>query len=216
MTDPDLKKRADRVFPEWSHADWFEEILSESSLLSVPAGETLLKMDSWDRVVPLVLSGAIKVLRVDDEGHELYLYHITPGESCAMTLKSILSNEKNQVKAVTVEASTFLAIPEKQVRMLYKSDKNFMNFVFNTFQMRFEELLSTLDQVAFQRVDHRLITLLKERMEAIDQKILKITHQELADELNSSREVVSRLLKQMEKSGMVKLGRNKIKIIDLL
>ncbi|MDX1670744.1 MAG: Crp/Fnr family transcriptional regulator [Balneolaceae bacterium] len=216
MENRELKTLAERTFPEWSRTDWFEEIIAKNSLLKVPSGETLLKMNSWDRVVPLVLQGAIKVLRVDDEGRELYLYHITAGESCAMTLKSILTNEKNRVKAVTVEDTTFLAIPEKQVRTWYRSDKKFMNFVFSTFQQRFEELLNTLDQVAFQRVDRRLISLLQERAEATGRDSIRITHQELADELNSSREVVSRLLKQLEKKGMVQLGRNQIEILDLL
>ena len=155
-------------------------------------------------------------MREDSEGHELYLYHIQRGESCAMTLNSTLSREYSRVKAVTLEKTKLLAVPVQKIRDWYESDPVFRTFVLKTYQQRFDELLDTLDQVAFEQIDRRLIRLLKERSEVMERKILKITHQELADELNSSREVISRLLKQMEKKGMVELGRNRIKIIELM
>ncbi|MFH5885927.1 Crp/Fnr family transcriptional regulator [Halalkalibaculum sp. DA3122] len=204
------------IFPDLSNSTAFRQYAHKHEPKELPEQTTLLNLGSPIQVVPFVLDGAIKVMRDDREGHELYLYHIQPGESCAMTLTSTLSRERSQVKAVTLETTTLLAVPVDTINDWYRSDPVFRNFVLSTFQQRFEELLDILDQVAFQQIDQRLARFLQDRSSALERNILHITHQELAYELNSSREVISRLLKQMEKKGMVELGRNRIKIIDLV
>ncbi|MDR8393779.1 Crp/Fnr family transcriptional regulator [Aliifodinibius sp. S!AR15-10] len=211
MTDEFLS-----VFSKFNKSKEALHFIERSSFKELPEQSELLHIGAPIQVVPFVLDGAVKVLRQDDAGHELFLYHIHPGESCAMTLTSTLSREKSQVKAVTLEKTKLVAMPVSEVHHWYSSDPVFREFVLATFQQRFEELLKMLDQIAFQQIDSRLQQLLAERSEALERKILHITHQELAEELNSSREVVSRLLKQMEKNGMVELGRNRIKIIDLV
>ncbi|MDX1617402.1 MAG: Crp/Fnr family transcriptional regulator [Balneolaceae bacterium] len=204
------------VFTLLAESDFATKHINEDRAVELSEGEELLNIGSPINVVPFVLSGTVRVMREDSEGHELYLYHIQRGESCAMTLNSTLSREYSRVKAVTLEKTKLLAVPVQKIRDWYESDPVFRTFVLKTYQQRFDELLDTLDQVAFEQIDRRLIRLLKERSEVMERKILKITHQELADELNSSREVISRLLKQMEKKGMVELGRNRIKIIELM
>lgn len=204
------------VFTLLADSEYVKNKLEESRIVELSEEEQLLNIGSPIRVVPFVLSGTVRVMREDSEGHELYLYHIKPGESCAMTLNSTLSREYSRVKAVTLEKTKLLAVPVQKIRNWYESDPLFRKFVLQTYQQRFDELLDMLDQVAFEQIDKRLKRLLKDRSQALERTILKITHQELADELNSSREVVSRLLKQMEKKGMVELGRNRIKIIDLV
>lgn len=204
------------IFSEFNKSQHLQEYIDQSQVKELPGQAELLHVGSSITVVPFVLDGAIKVLRDDRQGHELYLYHIRPGESCAMTLNSTLSRERSQVKAVTLEKTRLLAVPVKVIKDWYASDPVFRDFVLSTFQQRFEELLTTLDQVAFRQIDTRLAHLLKDRSEALERRILHVTHQELAEELNSSREVVSRLLKQMEQKGLVELGRNRIKLIDLL
>ncbi len=204
------------VFPRFTDSNEVEKYIEQSNVLEISKNSELLNFGSIIRVVPFVLDGAVKVMRDDREGHELYLYHIHPGESCAMTLNSTLSREKSQVKAITLEKTKLLAVPVQVIHKWYQSDPVFRNFVLTTYQQRFQELLQTLDQVTFQHIDTRLNRLLRDRSQALDRKTLRITHQELADELNSSREVISRLLKQMESKGMVELGRNRIKIIDLM
>lgn len=204
------------VFPGFKQSRKIEPYIEQSKFLELAEDTELLHVGAPIHVVPFVLEGTIKVLREDRQGHELYLYHIKPGESCAMTLNNTLSRERSQVKAVTLEKTKLLAIPIKVIQDWYASDSVFRDFVLSTFQQRFEELLTTLDQVAFRQIDTRLVQLLKDRSNALERSILNVTHQELAEELNSSREVISRLLKQMEKKGMVELGRNRIKIIHLM
>ncbi|MDX1637714.1 MAG: Crp/Fnr family transcriptional regulator [Balneolaceae bacterium] len=204
------------IFSGFKRSSEVQKFVDESQVTELPEQTELLNFGSPINVVPFVLDGAIKVMRDDREGHGLYLYHIQPGESCAMTLSSTLSRERSQIKAVTLEKTTLLAVPVSQIHRWYEQDPVFRDFVLSTFKQRFEELLSTLDQVAFQQIDKRLNQLLRDRSQALERNILHVTHQELADELNSSREVISRLLKQMEKNGMVELGRNRIKIIELM
>lgn len=204
------------VFTLFGDSEYAKDHVEESRIMELPQSKELLNIGSPISVVPFVLKGTVRVMREDSEGHELYLYHIQPGESCAMTLNSTLSREYSRVKAVTLEDTRLLAVPVREIRDWYESDPVFRKFVLKTYQQRFDELLQTLDQVAFEQIDKRLTRLLKARSEVLKRNILKVTHQELADELNSSREVISRLLKQMEQKGMVELGRNRIKIIDLV
>ncbi|MDX1585093.1 MAG: Crp/Fnr family transcriptional regulator [Balneolaceae bacterium] len=199
-------------FPSLHAAGSGDILLKESTVTEVEKGAVILNKNQVIRHIPLLLEGTIKVLRIDDKGNELYLYHIHPGESCAVTLKAFLARETSLIKAIAVEKSRLMLVPDAIVRKIYRTDSAFLNFILNTYQNRFEELIMLIDQVAFHRVDERLLTLLRERSEALEQKVLQMTHQQLADELNTSREVVSRLLKQMEKRGMVSLGRNKIEI----
>jgi len=205
---PLFKKR----FPSLHAAVSGDTLMRESTVAEVDKGTVILNKNQIIRHIPLLLEGTIKVLRIDDEGNELYLYHIHPGESCAVTLKAFLAREKSLIKAIAVEKSQLMLVPDVIVRNIYRNDSVFLNFILNTYQNRFEELIMLIDQVAFHRVDERLLTLLRERSEALQRKVLQMTHQQLADELNTSREVVSRLLKQMEKRGILALGRNKIEI----
>jgi len=206
----------EEIFKLLAQSEYVKRYIRESRPLELHEDEQLLNIGSPITVVPFVMDGSVRVMREDEEGHELYLYHIQPGESCAMTLNSTLSREYSRVKAVTLEKTRLVAVPVRIIREWYGSDPVFRTFVLKTYQQRFDELLDTLDQVAFEQIDRRLIQLLKARSEVLDRAILNVTHQELADELNSSREVISRLLKQMEKKGMLELGRNRIKIIDLV
>lgn len=205
---PVFKKR----FPSLYSAASGDKLLKESTFTKVEQGAVILNKNQIIRQIPLLLEGTIKVLRVDGAGNELYLYHIHPGESCAVTLKAFLAKEKSLIKAVAVEKCSLMLVPDVLVRKIYRSDSVFLNFILSTYQNRFEELILLIDQVAFHRIDERLLNLLKERSEALDRKKLEMTHQQLADELSTSREVVSRLLKQMEKRGLLILGRNKIEI----
>jgi CRP/FNR family transcriptional regulator len=203
-------------FPSLYSANSSDLLLENSTIKSVDKDAVILKLNQVIRYVPMLLEGTVKVLRIDKDGNELFLYHILPGESCAVTLKAFIAREKSLIKAVAVEESKLMLVPDNLVRKIYQRDSVFLNFILDTYHRRFEELLLLIDQVAFQRVDKRLLQLLKERSEALERNILEITHQQLADELNTSREVVSRLLKQMENKDLLALGRNKIEIISPL
>ncbi len=173
-------------------------------------GEIIMNENSYIRAIPIVLTGSIRVMRVDEEGREILLYYIRPGESCIMSFLGGIHSETSKVKAVAEEDVEILFIPIEKAGMLIKENSEWLDYIFRLYHKRFEELLSVVNEVAFKKMDDRILHFLKEKQKLIGSNEITITHQELSEELGTSRVVVSRLLKQMEGEGMVKLGRNKI------
>lgn len=173
-------------------------------------GEIIMNENSYIRAIPIVLTGSIRVMRVDEEGREILLYYIRPGESCIMSFLGGIHSETSKVKAVAEEDVEILFIPIEKAGMLIKDNSEWLDYIFRLYHKRFEELLSVVNEVAFKKMDDRILHFLKEKQKLTGSNEIAITHQELSEELGTSRVVVSRLLKQMEGEGMVKLGRNKI------
>lgn len=192
-----------------------EQWASEATVQTVPAKTAILEVGSYIRAIPFVISGAVKVIREDEEGNELYLYHILHGESCAVTLATFLSNGKSKVRAETVEETELMTVPSDTFRNWVKRYPELHQFVLQTYHQRFDELITTLDSVAFQNVDQQLARFLKERSKALGTHRLELTHQAIAYELNTSREVISRLLKKLENDGAIRLGRNRVELVQL-
>lgn len=164
--------------------------------------------------VPIVLKGSIRVLREDREGKEIFLYHLYPGQTCAMSLTCCQSGKESQVKAICEDDCELLLIPVEQIEnwFIYPEWKAYISSNYNN---RFEELLQVIDLVAFHHMDKQLLHYLEERTKALGTRILEITHQQIADELHSHREAISRLLRLMEQKGQVKLGRNSVEVLTL-
>jgi CRP/FNR family transcriptional regulator len=162
--------------------------------------------------MPLLFKGQLRVLREDADGHELLIYYIRPGETCAMSLTCCSGNAVSNVRAVAEEDTELLLLPIQIIDEWTTKYPSFKSFILKTYQKRFEELLNTIDSIAFHNLDDRLTQLLKQKSEKEGSE-LKTTHQELANQLNSSREVISRLLKQMERKGKIQMGRNKITLL---
>jgi len=197
-------------FPDIYEPDARAAILSESQIMELKAGDVLLEIGSNIRIIPLVLSGLIKILREDTDGNELLLYYVEPGETCAMSLTCCSGDSTSTVRAVTEEDTVILAVPVRRMDSWTEQFKSWKTFVLLTYQRRFEELLKAIDAVAFQKLDDRLVLLLQEKSRMQGSESINTTHQEIANELHSSREVISRLLKKLEKDGKLALGRNKI------
>jgi CRP/FNR family transcriptional regulator, anaerobic regulatory protein len=176
-------------------------------------GEVLLNENVYIKGVPLVMSGSIKVVRTDDIEREILLYNIRAGESCIMSFLGGLHNEKSKIKAIAEEESEILFIPTDKVIVLIKEYPEWLNYIFRLYHKRFEELLEVVNAIAFKKLDERLLNLIKKKCEANQSRTLHETHEELANELGTSRVVVSRLLKQLEEQGVLKLGRNKITLL---
>lgn len=176
-------------------------------------GEIIMNENSYIRAIPIVLTGSIRVMRVDEEGREILLYYIRPGESCIMSFLGGIHSETSKVKAVAEEDVEILFIPIEKAGMLIKNNSEWLDYIFRLYHKRFEELLSVVNEVAFKKMDDRILHFLKEKQKLTGSNEIAITHQELSEELGTSRVVVSRLLKQMEGEGMVKLGRNKILLV---
>lgn len=190
-----------------------EEISQYGQLKKFPAGSVIQQEDSYIKAIPLVLNGSLKVMRTDPQGHEMLLYYITPGESCIMSFLGGIHNETSKVKAIVEEDAEILFIPVEKASEWVKKFPEWSDFIFRLYHKRFEELLTAVNAIAFQKLDSRLLQLLRQKAELYQSKEIKITHQQLADELGTAREAVSRVIKQMENEGLVKLARNKITIL---
>lgn len=204
-----------RRFPDLNETNLVDEVLKESQLIEVPAGQSLMEPHHMVKFIPLVLTGRVKVLRVTEEGEELFLYFLNPGDTCALTFSCGVNNNNSIVRAVAVDDAEVLAVPMRMMPLLMSEFKNWYRFVVNTFNHRYEELINTLDSVAFHKMDERLIDYLAKHLATSRTNELHLSHQQIAQELNTSREVISRLLKKMEKDGMVELGRNRIVVSNL-
>lgn len=187
-----------------------EEVSAYGQLKKFPAGSVIQQEDSYIKAIPLVLKGSLKVMRTDINGQEILLYYITPGESCIMSFLGGIHNETSKVKAIVEEDAEILFIPVEKASEWVKKFPEWADFIFRLYHKRFEELLTAVNAIAFQKLDTRLLQLLKQKAELYRSNEIKITHQQLADELGTAREAVSRVMKQMENEGLVQLFRNKI------
>ncbi len=176
-------------------------------------GVELLRTGQFIKVVPIVLQGSLRVLREDESGRELLLYFIRPGESCIMTLFAVRQNKPSMVRAVVDEPVELLLLPVEMVYRDLGSHRDWVDFTFSLFQQRYEELLGIINDIAFNRVDDRLLDLLRTRSQLSPNREINATHQQLADELGSAREVVSRLLKKLESEGIIETARGRIRFI---
>lgn len=187
-----------------------EKLEQYGSVKVYKEGEIIMNENSYIRAIPIVTSGSIKVMRVDEEGREILLYYIRPGESFIMSFLGGLHREASKVKAIAEEDVEILFIPIDKAAELLRENSEWLDYIFRLYHKRFEELLAVVNEVAFKKMDERILHYLKEKAKLNNSKEISITHQELADELGTARVVVSRLLKQMEAEGLVQLGRNKI------
>jgi CRP/FNR family transcriptional regulator len=201
-----------QVFPDIYERETVEAILEIGKLKKIRADDWMLDIGDPILYMPLLLKGQLRVLREDAEGRELLIYYIRPGETCAMSLICCSGNAVSNVRAVAEEDSELLLLPIQIIDEWTTKYPSFKSFILKTYQHRFEELLNTIDSIAFHNLDDRLSQLLKQKSEKEGSE-LKTTHQELANQLNSSREVISRLLKQMERKGKIQMGRNKITLL---
>lgn len=188
--------------------------LKESGILKqLKVGEILLSENAYIKSIPIVLSGALRVIRMEEDGREILLYYIKPGESCIMSFLGGIQDETSKVKAEVVENAEVLFVSVEKSALLMKEHPEWLAFIFRLYHQRFEELLEVINAIAFKKVDERLLTLLEMKKDLLDSNIIPITHEQLANELGTARVVVSRLLKQLEENGKVILGRNKISLI---
>lgn len=192
-----------------------QEIEQIGSLKHVKEGDKLIEIGEYLRSMPLLVSGAIKILREDDDGDELLLYFLERGDTCAMSLTCCLGHNKSEIRAIAELDTTLVMIPVQKMEEWLGKYKSWRNFVLANYHSRLMEMLETIDGIAFMNMDGRLVKYLKEKQKIGGGSIINSTHQEIAYELNTSRVVISRLLKKLETLGKIKLNRNSIKIISL-
>ena len=189
-----------------------EEIVEHGTVKEVKAGETLLKVGQTIRSTMLIIDGLVKLFREDDEGKEFFIYHLDAGQACSLSMVCAAKHETSEVLAKALTDATVLAIPLEYMDQWMSKYKSWYQFVITSYRNRFEELLKTIDAIAFTGMDERLEYYLEKQVEKLGNN-LKITHQEIANDLNSSREVISRLLKKMEAKGLLTIHRSSIEWI---
>ncbi len=201
-------------FPELTERELLAEISQVGRIVKLKADDKIMDYGGIIQNMPLLTSGSLKILRLDEHGNELILYYLQPGETCAMSLTCCLTAQKSEIRAVAEEEATLIMLPAQLMDSWMLKYPSWKNFVMNTYRARFEELLNTIDSIAFHKMDERLWQYLIDKSTINNTHTLETTHQKIADELNSTREVISRLLKQLEKQGKIKLGRNRITIVN--
>jgi CRP/FNR family transcriptional regulator len=190
-----------------------EEIISIGRLKKISAGQTLMGPENQSNEIPIVLTGLLKVMRQDLNGEEMFLYYLEGGETCAMSITCCMDGKKTNYKVIAEEDSTIWMIPNEHMDSWVTKYPSFRRFVFTSYQQRFEELLLTIDSVVFQNMDGRLFKYLIDTQEATGSFEINKTHEQIAKELNTSRVVISRLLKTLEKEGKIEQHRNRIEIL---
>lgn len=196
-----------------SSPELIEKLYQHSMRKNYEAGSTILNENAYIRAIPIVTKGSIRVIRTEEDGREILLYYIKAGESCIMSFLGGLHNETSKVKAEVEEDAEILFLPIDKVTLFIKEYPQWLDYIFRLYHKRFEELLDIVNAIAFKKVDERLLALLLKKSELTRSDTIQVTHEQLANELGTARVVVSRLLKQLEDSGAVQLGRNKITLI---
>lgn len=187
-----------------------EELDRVGQLREVQANEIILHVGDHLAMIPIVLRGTVKVSRENDDGDELLLYYIESSDTCAMTLQCSTLNTKSEVRAVAMEHSTLLMIPVEMMEKWMQHYKSWRQYIIQSYYSRLMEMMETVDAIAFMRLDERLLKYLIDQAKLMGSLEINHTHQHIAEDLHSSRVVISRLLKQLEKRGTIRLYRNKI------
>lgn len=203
----------DQLFSLFTFEKELLDEIEHSEIIEINPGTVILKENEFIKVIPLVLEGSIKLRKLDPSGREIIFYHIEPGESCILSITSCLNDKESQAEAIIEKKTRLIVVEADKVRLWMDRFPTWRKFVVNLYYTRMAELMTLLDLLIFKSVDARLIQHLKEN--AVNNE-LETTHQQLAGELGTAREVISRLLKQMEKDQMISLERGKIKIIKPL
>ncbi len=178
--------------------------------MHLEAGSVMLEPGGYVKFIPLIVKGSIKVFRQGSDGGEILLYYVYPLETCAVSLTCCVANQKSNVKVNAEEDTTLLSVPISKSDDWFARFPSWKQFIMKTYSHRFDELLRAIDGIAFHKVDERLYNYLLEKSSLLKSPLIQVSHQQIAEELNTSREVISRLLKQLEGRGLLTMGRNKL------
>ena len=196
----------------FTDASLLMEIKQYARVKHVAGGTVLMKPGDEVNFVPIVESGALRIIRENEDGKEIFLYHLYPGQTCAMAINCCQAHKTSMVKAIAEEDSEILQIPVNLVEEWFKYPE-WKTFVNSTYGSRFAELIEVIDLIAFNNMDKQVLHYLQERSKAAGSTALYITHQEIADELHTHREAISRLLRTMESKNILRLGRNTLELL---
>jgi CRP/FNR family transcriptional regulator len=205
-----------QIFKNVFEPELIKEFEAKVKVVEAKDGDKIISVGQTVRVIPFLLKGSLKVSRLDDKLNEIFLYYLNAMEGCAMTFTCCMQQFPSEVQAVAEEDVTYLAIPISVMDEWIIKYPTWKSFVMRTIRARFNELMHAIDQLAFQKLDERLVNYLKEKSRLTGSTVLNLSHTDIANDLASSREVVSRLLKKLELDGRLLLYRNQIKLLNAM
>ncbi|OEK00386.1 Crp/Fnr family transcriptional regulator [Roseivirga sp. 4D4] len=194
-------------------SELIDEIIRFGKEKKLEAEEPLINPGMQANAMPMVVSGTLRIMREDEEGNEVFLYYLEGGDACAMSISCCFSNQISQFKAVAETDVNLWLVPMSLVEGWMAKYPSFRRFVINSYQDRFDELMHTIDSIAFMNMDERLMKYLLDKKQSQGSFVIEKTHEQIAQELNTSRVVISRLLKKLEKEDKVELYRNRIEVL---
>ena len=194
-------------------SELLQKISEVASIMLFDKNDIIIDIGESLKQIPLLINGNIKVFREDKNGEELLLYVLESGNTCAMSLTCCMAKSASKIRGVADEDTSVIMIPLKYMQLWFNSNQSWRNFILESYQERFDEMLETIDSIAFLKMDARLYKYLTDKVKLTASTTLNITHQEIAEDLHTSRVVISRLLKQLENEEKIKLGRHKIEIL---
>lgn len=198
-----------KTFP-FLEKELVSEIDKASALLELKSDESILSEGDYIKSFPMVISGCLRVVRLSDDGNELLLYYLNSGEICSMALTCCMGLQKSRIKMIAEEDSVLLTIPVNMPEKWMSDYKSWKEYMMYSYRHRFDELLDTIDSIAFMKLDERLIRFFEERFSSTGKTVFPGTHQDIAEQLNTSREVISRLLRNLENKKLVITERNSV------
>ncbi|MDA7836313.1 Crp/Fnr family transcriptional regulator [Salibacteraceae bacterium] len=213
--DLEIKTLLQQKFPAFDEqlADKLAEL---GTLKTFEEGEELMRTGQYFKSTMLIVEGLVKLYREGENGGEFFIYYIEPGNACALSMVCASQQKTSELMAKAMTPSKAIMVPIDKMDALMLEHKSWYYFVLETYRSRFEEMLTVVDAIAFKAMDERLEFYLINQARTLETTIIKTTHQEIANDLNTSREVISRLLKKMEQNGMISLHRNQIDMAPLV
>lgn len=210
-----MKKILEQAYGYIFEEELLHEIEKVATYKEFKADDYLIEIGDYIKSMPLLLEGAIKILREDENGDELLLYFLERGDTCAMTLTCCMGKSKSKIRAIAENDGALFMIPVEKMEEWLTKYKTWRNFVFESYTIRLNEMLEAIDTLAFMNLDERLYKYLTDKAKVIGNTEINNTHQQIAYDMHTSRVVISRLLKSLELQGKIKLNRNKIEIVAL-
>ncbi|GEM68525.1 Crp/Fnr family transcriptional regulator [Sphingobacterium mizutaii NBRC 14946 = DSM 11724] len=190
-----------------------EEIEAVATLKTFQSGDIIIDIGQYIRSMPLLLTGAIKIMREDEKEGELLLYYLAKGETCTMSIACCLGNKKSEIRAQAEMETVVAMIPNQYLNEWLVKYSSWRSFILNSYSSRMNEMLGAIDNLAFSKMEDRIMNYLKEKVKLTEDRILTVTHQDIALDLNTSRVVVSRILKKLENEDKIVLLRNEIRVL---
>jgi len=196
-----------------------DELIDEINAIGVykkfKQDDIIIEIGDYIKSMPLLISGAIKILREDEKGDELVLYYLEKGDTCAMTLACCMGQSKSKIRAVAETDVALIMLPKDKMASWLGKYKTWQDYILQSYHNRMDELLEAVDTIAFLKMDERLFKYLKDKAMVTHNDVLSVTHKQISEDLHTSRVVISRLLKKLENEQKIKLFRNSIKVIEL-